>query len=121
MKKLDLTGQTFGKWTVLREDLDRPKGTPVRLICRCECGNEKSVTFRDLRDGRSKSCGCHPKITLTFAHKTASLKEWSGITGIPYSTLARRYKEGWPVEHILLMAVAPIGKKSKRQTARETP
>ena len=114
-----MTGQTFGKWTVLREEEGRLKGTPRRWICRCECGKEKSVATRDLRDGRSKSCGCYSPITLTFAHKTASLKEWAAITGIPYARLFQRYKSGWTTEHILLMPVAPIGKKSKVKTARE--
>jgi hypothetical protein len=51
----DLTGQKFHKLTVLRRS-DRAPG--VHWICRCECGNEKSIPRAKLRNGRTKSCGC---------------------------------------------------------------
>lgn len=37
-KAIDLTGQTFGKLTVLRQDGKKPNGEYVWL-CQCECGN----------------------------------------------------------------------------------
>jgi hypothetical protein len=53
---IDLTGQTFGQWTVLT----RAKNTSYRATrwhCRCSCG-EKSIVFGDaLRGGHSLSCG----------------------------------------------------------------
>ena len=55
-RKLDLTGQRFGKLTVLRpaENI----GTRTAWLCRCDCGQELTVTTRDLRRGRRTSCGC---------------------------------------------------------------
>lgn len=55
-KKLDLTGQRYGKLTVLApaENI----GTSTAWRCRCDCGREAVVKTRRLRSGRSVSCGC---------------------------------------------------------------
>ena len=55
-KKLDLTGQRFGKLTVLApaENI----GSRTAWLCRCDCGREAVVPTRRLRDGRRTSCGC---------------------------------------------------------------
>lgn len=56
-KKLefDLTGQVFGRWTVL----DRvPNTRHPEWFCQCECGNKGKVNSIELRKGNSKSCGC---------------------------------------------------------------
>ena len=55
-QKLDLTGQRFGKLTVLgpAENI----GTRTAWQCRCDCGQEIVVSTRDLRRGRRTSCGC---------------------------------------------------------------
>lgn len=50
----DLTGESFGKWTVLRLD---ESSDEVRWICRCECGTVRSVSRRSLTSGRTLSCG----------------------------------------------------------------
>ncbi len=51
---IDLTGQTFGKLTVLRKD----NSGKTRWICKCECGNTVSVLSDSLQRGRTTSCGC---------------------------------------------------------------
>lgn len=53
----DLTGKRFGKLTVISKT-DRKKNGSILWECRCDCGNEKEVTSRDLNSGRVKSCGC---------------------------------------------------------------
>lgn len=56
---LDLTGQTFGRWTVLRltePGLARTDGHRV-WICRCECGVERPIPSSNLRSGSSRGCG----------------------------------------------------------------
>ena len=40
-------------------------------------------------------------VTDPVTGETHSLKEWSKILNIPYSTLCRRYKKGWPVDKVL--------------------
>lgn len=56
--KLDLIGQVFGYWTVIKE-VDKNKHGQTQWLCRCKCGNEGIVTTIALRSGRSKSCGCY--------------------------------------------------------------
>lgn len=61
---IDLTGQKFGRLTVI----DRSKNDYVykgkiypRWNCICECGNTVEVMGDELRSGNSKSCGCYAK------------------------------------------------------------
>lgn len=60
MKLIDLTGQKFGKLTVI--DRDMTKTNKVYWICSCECGNTISVYSSYLRSGHTQSCGCLKKI-----------------------------------------------------------
>lgn len=55
----DETGKKYGKLTVLKRDLTKPKGA-VYWICQCECGNRKSIRGSSLRDKvhPTRSCGC---------------------------------------------------------------
>lgn len=54
---INLTGQRFGRWLVLKR-AENTKGTRAVWLCRCDCGNTNIVTGKDLRNGKSKSCGC---------------------------------------------------------------
>lgn len=58
---IDLTNQTFGKLTVLKQDPKRASGGNVKWICQCECGNITSVSGTSLRNGKTTSCGCNAK------------------------------------------------------------
>jgi predicted nucleic acid-binding Zn ribbon protein len=55
-KLLDLTGQKYGRWTVVKM-APRRKGKTF-WECVCECGTVKEVRTGGLRNGISKSCGC---------------------------------------------------------------
>ena len=60
----DLTGQRFGRLTVVRrgEDYYFPNGKPgITWFCQCDCGNTKTVLGHSLRNGLTKSCGCLQK------------------------------------------------------------
>ena len=58
MARKDLTKQKFNHWTVLYLDEERTESTGRSYwICQCECGTIKSVAGRDLKNGKSKSCG----------------------------------------------------------------
>lgn len=59
-KSKAMIGQRFGMLTVL--SLDTPHRTPngtlqQRLRCRCDCGNEVTVSYTHLKNGQN-SCGC---------------------------------------------------------------
>lgn len=53
----DITGQRFGKLLVLKRVIGDKKHT--LYLCKCDCGNEKIIDGRNLREGKSKSCGCY--------------------------------------------------------------
>lgn len=61
MKLIDLTGQTFGKLTVINR-ADNHVRTSGRVDicwnCICECGNKCVIRGERLRNGTTKSCGC---------------------------------------------------------------
>lgn len=64
MKIIDLTGQKFGKLTVVRrvEDKIQPSGQrKTAWLCRCECGGETIVTSTNLKNTSTQSCGCLQK------------------------------------------------------------
>ena len=56
----DLTGQKFGRLTVI-ERVENAKDGQACWLCKCECGNTKRVKARDLRRGNTRSCGCLQK------------------------------------------------------------
>ena len=56
-KFMDLTGQRYGKLTVLQRDENH--GRFVHWICKCDCGTVKSFRGGHLRSGATVSCGCH--------------------------------------------------------------
>jgi hypothetical protein len=58
MKRIDLKGQKFGRWTVVELCAQRRNGQAL-WRCRCDCGGEKDVASFVLRAGNSVSCGCY--------------------------------------------------------------
>lgn len=55
---IDLTGKTFGCWTVLSPLEDSGKKKKSKWLCKCACGREVAVSGSNLRYGKTKSCGC---------------------------------------------------------------
>ena len=53
---IDVSGEKFGKLTVLEMLPSKNKKTNCR--CLCDCGNEVIVNSWQLRKGKTKSCGC---------------------------------------------------------------
>ncbi|MBT1509428.1 hypothetical protein KIP88_02840 [Bradyrhizobium sp. SRL28] len=53
---IDLTGQRFGKLTVVK--CGEKQGVQWRWHCACDCGNETVVVGNALKTGNTKSCGC---------------------------------------------------------------
>lgn len=60
MKRIDLTGQRFGRLTVIRYDHTTENGNAC-WRCRCDCGNETIVRRQNLQSGLTQSCGCLKK------------------------------------------------------------
>ncbi len=75
MKRIDMTGATFGAWTVIRQGPHRLKR--ITWVCRCICGVIKNVEGVSLRDGDSRSCGC------VAQENTRKRLTTHGMTGTP--------------------------------------
>lgn len=56
-RKIDETGQTFGKLLVVQEDT-RIKQKHAYWSCLCACGNSVTVDGLKLRSNHTRSCGC---------------------------------------------------------------
>lgn len=80
-KQYDLTGQNFGRLTVLYRDVSE-KGKP--WVCRCVCGGEKKVLTHPLLSGTIRSCGC-----LRSDHRVKNL------TGQRFGRLTVRQRVRW--------------------------
>lgn len=52
----DLKGQRFGRWFVIEKT--EVKNGKVYWLCKCDCGNTKTVCAYSLTSGKSQSCGC---------------------------------------------------------------
>lgn len=57
-KYKDITGQKFGRLTVLNRLHNYHKHDGVYWLCVCDCGNLFEVKGGNLRSGDTKSCGC---------------------------------------------------------------
>jgi len=57
-----LLGQRFGRLLVLEWDRERSrKGVPNYYICRCDCGNIKSLQHAVLKQLITTHCGCQTR------------------------------------------------------------
>jgi len=62
MKFKNLTGEKFGRLTVIKqiEDHYYPSGRhDIQYECKCDCGNIVNVLGIHLRSGHTTSCGCY--------------------------------------------------------------
>lgn len=65
---IDLTGQKFGRLTVIKR-VENAKANQAQWLCECECGNECIANGCDLRKEHTKSCGCLRKENLKKTRK----------------------------------------------------
>lgn len=56
-RRIDLSGQRFGRLTVVGTGPTVAKHTTWR--CRCDCGAESVVQTFNLINGLTRSCGCY--------------------------------------------------------------
>lgn len=93
-KLIDLTGQKFGKLTVLKKDESRKTNCGSYWICKCECGNIKSIRSSSLRRGEIQSCGCYRLERVAEAKKEYSEKYMIGRKFGLLTVLSRSDKKG---------------------------
>lgn len=81
---LDLTGQRFGKLTVI-EFAGHAPNRKTLWKCKCDCGNETLVKTNALRSGATKSCGCLVPVASGDTHRKHGMSEsrlyriWRGM------------------------------------------
>lgn len=91
-KLIDLTGQRFGRLTVIERTTPKPGITNARWLCKCDCGKETTVLGTTLRRGESTSCGCYRSEYLR-EKMTVHGKCYSRIAHIWYQMKERCYCE----------------------------
>lgn len=110
-KLKDLTGQTFGKLTVLERGANSAGGK-AKWRCLCACGNETQVLGDSLLRGRTKACGCLQKVSklshamtgtrphriwigMKFRCKSTKNWEYYGSRGIAYDPSWESFENFW--------------------------
>ena len=85
----DLTGQRFGRLTVIKrvEDHIMPSGYRApKWLCRCDCGNDVIVLGKNLtKKNGTKSCGCFAKENMSNIKKKYNIYDLTGEYGIGYT------------------------------------
>lgn len=83
----DLTGKTFGRWTVLYRGENNKNGAPY-WYCQCSCDNKtiKLIRGHQLTSGRTKSCGCLTKEITYKVCKKYNVYNLSGDYGIGWTS-----------------------------------
>lgn len=77
----DLVGRRFERLTVLSLVPERASGGGSRWLCRCDCGTEKVVAAKHLKDGNVRSCGCLQREAHTTHGRTGTPEHriWSAM------------------------------------------
>lgn len=72
-KFVDLTGNRFGRLTVI-ERVENSKDNRTQWLCVCDCGNKKYIIGKNLREGKTKSCGCLLKEKAKIINKKHGMR-----------------------------------------------
>lgn len=100
MKRIDLTSKRFGSWTVLSCVGLRKRR--LYWLAQCECGTERSIDSRVLREGFSQSCGCQTSELVRQRHTkhghagcppSPSYRTWQGMIDRCFNPANKRYKD----------------------------
>mgnify|MGYP007075839433 CR=1 FL=1 len=87
-KFIDLTGQRFGRLTVIGRSGEHNR--QVLWLCKCDCGQTAKVTGGNLRSGHTKSCGCLNQEASSIRMKLQRYGE--GADGHTYTRLHRIWR-----------------------------
>ena len=87
----DLTGKKFNKLTVIRrateEEWPRGSGRHAKWLCKCECGNLTFVQSSELKNGKTKSCGCIAKESAAKLAYKLGKEHFQDLTGKKFGKL----------------------------------
>jgi hypothetical protein len=90
---IDLSGQQFGEWTVIKY-AGRRGPTHYRWLCRCSCGTEKEVRRSNLIDGSSKHCGhsVGDRVRKHGLYESPVYKIWSAMKRRCFKPTCQEFK-----------------------------
>lgn len=97
MRQIVEAGYKFGRYTVIR--LDESRKSRRHWVCKCSCGNVKSVREDHVLDGRVVSCGCHKdensadRLRTHGKSRTPLYRIYKHILGRCYCETDNRYKD----------------------------
>jgi len=97
MNRIDETGHRYGKLVVIKQ-AEKRVADEITWFCKCDCGGEKVVRGRDLRYGKTKSCGClqhrlkYPKGEAAFNKLWGHYKQNAKKRGHKFSLLKRDFR-----------------------------
>jgi len=80
MRKINLKGHKYGRLLVVR-----PANRKGFWVCKCDCGDEATVSGNAIRTGNTKSCGCFrreataEKFTTHGLRNTDEWRIWQGM------------------------------------------
>lgn len=95
---VDLSGQRFGRWTVVA-NVGTNSGGHAVFRCACDCGVSRNVVSLRLRGGTSRSCGCLARELSSARKKTHGLSKhplfptWCSMMNRCYSPRSRAYPD----------------------------
>lgn len=87
----DLTGNKYGKLTVISRAANIRGRTAFR--CLCECGGECIVTSDSLKQGKTKSCGCIRKTGNRKSHGMSHSKIYNSWRAMHERCRLKTHKE----------------------------
>ncbi len=93
----NLTGQTFGRLTVIAPVGRKHK--QVQWLCICDCGTEHVTITPSLKKGDTKSCGClttdvmKKRMTTHGMTHTPEFRAWLHMKGRCNNPNHKRYKD----------------------------
>ena len=88
--RIDMTGQRFGKWVVIRPAYYHEK-YGWYWECRCDCGRTKNVLRTNLINGHSTSCGCQPHAKTHGESGERLYRIWCAMKDRCYRKTASEY------------------------------
>ena len=89
-------GNVYGELTVVRE-VEASAGKR-HVLCKCACGQQRTVRLGHLTSGHSTSCG---KCGIEYQGKRKTIAAWAAQYGINKSTLRARLKAGLDIGEAL--------------------
>jgi hypothetical protein len=68
--RIDLSGKRFGRWRVIAY------AGKAKWTCACDCGGVRAdIEGQNLREGKSRSCGCLRREVSSAVHKTHGMSK----------------------------------------------